>query len=78
MGIRRSPQSTVVGLVAGPAVSLLDLKDLREGKQAVASVSLSGGLGDPCTGSASLSPTVMCQEKSTVPGCGEQGGESLT
>lgn len=47
MDVHCSPQSTVVGLVAGPAVSLLALIDLREGKQAVVSISLSGRLRDP-------------------------------
>lgn len=47
MDIHCSSQSTVVGLVAGPAVSLLALIDLREGAQAVVSISASGRLRDP-------------------------------
>lgn len=47
MDIHCLPQSTVVRLVAGPAVSLLALIDLREETQAVISIRASGGLGDP-------------------------------
>lgn len=47
MGICCSPQATVVGLGARPALSLLVLIDLHGGKQAAAPVSLSGRLRDP-------------------------------